>query len=78
MLLSTPVKARASRRSERAVLYDLRIAVERATAELDPDSSWMETLTELRDELKEGQPFFFKLDLASSKRSQSETPVVFE
>jgi hypothetical protein len=63
-------------RGEAQVLEELRAAVERAAGGLSEESPWAETLSVLEKELKSGQPFFFKVALASSSRSKSDVPVV--
>lgn len=60
---------------EQAALADLHGAVVSARERLAEGSEWAPTLDLLADELRDGQPFFFKLDLAASSRSNSETPV---
>lgn len=57
------------------VLAELLDNVRHAAAKLSDGSPWTPSLAVLEEELEAGQPFFFKLDLASSSRSQSDTPV---
>lgn len=62
--------------AEARVLEELRVAVGDAARQLSEDSPWAGTLGVLDEELRAGQPFFFKIALASSSRSKSEAPVV--
>jgi hypothetical protein len=64
--------------TEREVLDGLLADVRRARQQLGPASVWRPTLEQLEAELEDGQPFFFKCDFASSKRSMSDTPVAAE
>lgn len=58
------------------VLAELLDHVRHAAARLSDESPWAPSLAVLEEELEAGQPFFFKVALASSSRSISETPVV--
>lgn len=61
--------------AEEEVLRGLQREVVDAARKLDSGSSWSPTLALLAEELEEDQPFFFRCALASSSRSNSETPV---
>ncbi len=61
--------------AEALALRDLRAAVDRAGGELSDESPWSPTLALLAEELGDGQPFVFRVALASSSRSKSEAPV---
>lgn len=63
------------KQAEARALRRLQRAVEGTAEELEPGSPWAETLAALGEELRDGQPFFFKIALASSSRSISDTPV---
>ena len=77
MLLSAP-GMKPAKDAEAEALGDLCDAVKMAASRLRTGSPWSETLAVLGEELELGQPFFFKLDLASSSRSINDTPVVVE
>jgi hypothetical protein len=64
--------------TDEKVLSDLAEQVAQAAARLGEGSPWLATMAVLTEELREGQPFFFKFALASSSRSISETPVAVE
>lgn len=61
---------------EAEALRSLSEVVQATSRELDSDSPWQETLDVLRGELADGQPFLFRIALASSSMSKSEAPVV--
>ena len=62
--------------TERSALDGFLADIRRLQSELDPASAWQPTLDLLEQEVKDGQPFFFKLALAKSSKSMSDAPVV--
>lgn len=61
--------------TEAEVLGDLRESVRRAREKLEDHSLWRPCLEVLEGELEDGQPFVFRIALASSSRSNSDAPV---
>jgi hypothetical protein len=64
------------RTAERAALDDFLSDIRRVRLAIDPSSDWHPTLEVLEEEVRDGQPLFFKFARTSSSRSRSETPAV--